>query len=466
MEDKFNLNLISKQTTSQINYYQEYKGYNTVQASSETAENLNIDDVIKFNATLTNDAFDVFDSFLLLEGILQKSADAGVTWAALAGTDNIELELNGFLKLFKEMSIYSSTDRLIERVQYPGEVSTINQFLMRDNTYPDSEGQLNLFVPDTTVDFTSTATQITNVGYLIRTRILPNGVNFQIFIPLDTVFGFFTYVRSSLSNLNFTLELVRDFGSASTRQNVFFGNPAANTIYRSFFSKIRWLIPSTRLNTKSKLNYISQFTKPIHYKFLENRCILTSIPAGAGDYTFSIGNISSNVYEIVVIFKDNVKAYNRINSLYLNTFYSNELRAAVTGSLNKIKVTIGSTDYPAKEYDFTFNSGTNTNQIAYAYKYYLNACTKKYGVNPILNYDDFRKLYTIFYFDLTAQDPSYINLNTPVAITIGRSTTFTATPDMYILLKLEKDVMLDFTQSMGGGAKMSTLELVNIPNNM
>ena len=64
------------------------------------------------------------------------------------------------------------------------------------------------------------------------------------------------------------------------------------------------------------------------------------------------------------------------------------------------------------------------------------------------------------------QDPSYINLNTPIAVTFGRSTTFTATPDMYVLLKLEKDVVLDFTQSVGGGGKMSTLELVNNPNKM
>jgi len=104
--------------------------------------------------------------------------------------------------------------------------------------------------------------------------------------------------------------------------------------------------------------------------------------------------------------------------------------------------------------------------IAFAYKYYLNACTKKYGVTPILNYDDFKNLYTLFYFDLTAQDPSYINLNTPVAITIGRSATFTAAQDMYVLLKLEKDIVLDFTQSTGGGAKMTTLELVNFPNKM
>ena len=42
------------------------------------------------------------------------------------------------------MSLYSSTDRLIERVQFPGEVSTMNQFLMRDADYSLSEGQLNL----------------------------------------------------------------------------------------------------------------------------------------------------------------------------------------------------------------------------------------------------------------------------------------------------------------------------------
>ena len=96
MEGKFNLHAIANQTTEKINYYQEYKGFNTVQVSAETAENLNIDDVLRFNATLTNDTFDVFASFLLLEGSLQKSADAGVTWTNILAADNITLELNGF----------------------------------------------------------------------------------------------------------------------------------------------------------------------------------------------------------------------------------------------------------------------------------------------------------------------------------------------------------------------------------
>ena len=195
--------------------------------------------------------------------------------------------------------------------------------------------------------------------------------------------------------------------------------------------------------------------------------LTTSIPAAGGDYTYSLGNISSNVHEIVVVFKDPIKAYNKINSCYLNTFYSDNIRSAVTGSLYKIKVTIGNIDYPAKEYDFTFNTGgINSNQLAYPFKYYINACTKKYGVTSMINYYDFKTLYSLYYFDLSAQDPSYINLNTPVAITVGRSSTFTATPDMFVLMKLEKDVILDFSQSIGGGAKMTTLELVNMPNKM
>ena len=131
-----------------------------------------------------------------------------------------------------------------------------------------------------------------------------------------------------------------------------------------------------------------------------------------------------------------------------------------------MKVTIGSTDYPAREYDFIFNSGATTNMFQYVYNYYTTACSEKYGVSPILSYDDFKNLYTIFYFDLTAQDPSYINLNTPIAITVGRSSKFLAAQDMFVLLKLERDIVLDFTQSIGGGAKMTTLELVSNANKM
>lgn len=152
MERQFNLHEISNLTTSKLKFYKEQRGFHSVQPSSETSENLNQDDIIRLEASLTNDSFDVFDSNLLMEGKLQKklTTEAETAWVDIVSTtDDITLELNGILRMFKEMVIYSNTDKIIERVSYPGEVSTINQFLMRDYDFTNSDGQLNLFLPDT-----------------------------------------------------------------------------------------------------------------------------------------------------------------------------------------------------------------------------------------------------------------------------------------------------------------------------
>ena len=51
--------------------------------------------------------------------------------------------------MFKEMTLRFSNDSELEN---PGEVATINQFIMNEYEYPDTDGQLNLFVPDTDGD--------------------------------------------------------------------------------------------------------------------------------------------------------------------------------------------------------------------------------------------------------------------------------------------------------------------------
>ena len=50
------------------------------------------------------------------------------------------------------MSLKFSNDSEIEKVTYLGEVATINQFIMNEYDYPNTDkftGQLNLFIPDT-----------------------------------------------------------------------------------------------------------------------------------------------------------------------------------------------------------------------------------------------------------------------------------------------------------------------------
>ena len=102
MEKKFDIHAIASELKDLIEFYKEEEGLHSIQPSSETAENLNQDDILDFKANLNSNLYDIFDSYLLLEGNLQKRATAGdnQNWIAL-GTDNVTIEPCGFYKMFR-----------------------------------------------------------------------------------------------------------------------------------------------------------------------------------------------------------------------------------------------------------------------------------------------------------------------------------------------------------------------------
>ena len=160
------------------------------------------------------------------------------------------------------MMLKTQADTEIGNVNHPGETATLNQFIMNEYNYLYTDGQINLFIPDS--DDGGHGND--NSQFAIRKQII--GSKFQVMLPLDCVFHFFTYVRVALSNLFIQLELHRNFISNNATKNLFFGNPEANHSYRIDLSKARWLIPYTRLNSSSKLTYDLQLKTSHSFSFL------------------------------------------------------------------------------------------------------------------------------------------------------------------------------------------------------
>ena len=100
--------------------------------------------------------------------------------------------------MFNEMTLRFINDLELETARHPGEVATINQFIMNEYDYLNTGDQLNSFVADT-VDGGHGNTEFGKRKQLI-------GSNFQVMLPLDCAFGFFTYVRVPLSNIFITLK--------------------------------------------------------------------------------------------------------------------------------------------------------------------------------------------------------------------------------------------------------------------
>ena len=427
----------------------------TLQPSGETAENLNQDDILDFKANLNNNLHDVFDSFIFLEGKIQQKLTADQNWTDLTPANNITIEPCGFYKMFKEMKLLASNDVEIEKVNHPGEVAMINQFLMCDYNYVNGHGQLNVFLPDTGDG------NHENSEFIKRKDICSNG-QFQVMIAIEPVFGFCQYVRASLGNTLLTLSLNRNFQSEASRKNFLYGHGLqANTEFRVFLSKARWGIPYTRLNNKGKELY-NKHLKDVTLGFLSNQMSFHKVGQGTDDFSINVGNIKSNVHEIITVFKDSEKEFNKNNSKYIQhlerTGDGTNEDPYIYRRLTALSNNIDGVEYPPSNCPLTFDNEKNT--IAIAYKRYINLVTHVYGIsNPILSYADFKKLYNLYPQDLRAQDNSFLNKNSSLSIKLTKTQMFT--PDMYVLTKLEKYINISPTKSDGSGNKITTLELVS-----
>ena len=58
IEKKFNLKYVSSKSDEKVKFHKE-RGIHSVQLSSETAEDLNQDDILQFNANLSNNPHDL-----------------------------------------------------------------------------------------------------------------------------------------------------------------------------------------------------------------------------------------------------------------------------------------------------------------------------------------------------------------------------------------------------------------------
>lgn len=418
LETKFNL------TDNQLNLRlnKVAQDYFEVQPAKETAEDLNQDGDLSFNFSLRNNPNDVFDIFVLYELAIQKKAKAETVFKNIEAADDITVENDFFPRMFSSMLIGSGLDQEIEKVSHPGIVSSINQFLSRSRDYTNSYGQLHMFIPDTGKG------DKTNTEYLKRKSIV--GATFQGSFPLSNVFGFLKYVRYSMNNLDFTITFTRKF--STSYNEVLMGTKAAETEYRIYFTKIRLLFKYTALSEEAKLAYLKQIPNSVQgFPFLQNRCDYVLVPAG-DTFNHSIGNVNSPIHEIVAVYKNPTKTIDQNNSKFICKIADEQI--------TEIVVNIGGFQFPLKEAHFNFDS--TKNKMFYPYESYIRGCLEQYGVEPMLNYSDFKKLYTIFYLDLRAQDQSLINTNNTVSLQMKKTNAFQ--PEMFIHAKLEKNCYINF----------------------
>ena len=253
---------------------------------------------------------------------------------------------NGMMHLFKHIR-YDLLGQEIERLQHPGQATTMLGLLKYPYDFSKSKGLNQLWYKDTT----DTAVLADNIGFKIRhdyiiTKSQPKG-SFSFKIPLKHIFGFCGDYDKVVYGLKHNLTLTKnDDNDAIYRgANNPAGNPLANP--KIVLSKISWFMPHVTPADKDKLELYKIIERkekiPVGYRMIQ--CDSASIPQNSTSFRWRLSVKSSpEVPRFIIVAFQSAKSGSQSQnpSIFDNVNVSN-----IYAMLNSVR-------YPTADYNISF----------------------------------------------------------------------------------------------------------------
>ena len=339
----------------------------------------------------------------------------------------------------------------LEIINEPGEFDTILKFITRGKDYV--QANIEGWLPDTgtgnsvalldqvpnTADEATVRTAVQslgarvnrhnlNTGYLKRRELYnnPNGTTnrtgFWIKWPLSPLFSYLDHDKVSV-NLPLKLQLRRKENNAE----IFFGSDGETGLLE--IKKLELWIPNIQpsLDIEAVLTKRLNTNRDIKINFLKRNTFTTTVINQV--HSWQIANVTNTPRFLFVAFKPTGlnTAFDVNNSLF--TGYQ-DARDGV-GSAVKItdlQVKLNQTRYPL---DPMIQDPERFN-VFESYNMYSEIC-KVFGTEPQLNPIDFRSLYPIYCFDLSAQDENLVKNGIQIQLEIKKSSSESLTAYCLIL---------------------------------
>ena len=311
--------------------------------------------------------------------------------------ENITLENNFFPRMFSQMSLKLGTSE-VETIEYPGEVSSILNFVMTDYDYKKEYGTLSGWIPDISTGDTTA----TNTSYDLRKKLYNKG--FEGSFPLKNLFGFL----QCYNRIIFLISLEISLNRIINNDEIFYG--AAPNEAKLTIEDMELWIPQITLNPLLEVKLLERLNtnKDINVSFL-NRISQSIDISNQAVYNWSVANLSNRPRYIFVAFKNSTVGYQENNSKFIQYTGTNKIKS--------IRVQLNNSNYP--DLGMVFDSIKN-HQLQ-PYNFYIEMC-KRFNNSPQLNYLDFKDLYSIFCFDVSAQDERLASNGCDVTIHITKDT--------------------------------------------
>ena len=308
------------------------------------------------------------------------------------------------MHLFRNIR-YELLGQEIEKIMYPGQATTMLGLLKYPDDFSKSKGLNQVWYKDTSVN----AAAVDNVGFKIRRDYIIKNSNPKgsFRIPLKHIFGLCEDYDKVVYGFKHELTLTRNNDDdAIFRDN----GVAAGKIT---LSKISWFMPHVTPPDKDKMDIYKIIERkeklPVGYRMIQ--CNTAAIPrAITFSWRLSVKSSPEVLRFIIVGFQTNKSGNQEENTSIFNNV-----------DVNNIYVMLNSTRYPTADYNISFVA----TKFSRVYGDVAECRTKFFNMdelvsNPNITPSDYRELYPLFLFDVSAQSEKLKYSTTDIQMRILR----------------------------------------------
>ena len=395
---------------------------------------------------LTIETQDIFthpsESYLIVEGYLEKNLNPPNALVYDLNTDLITLTNNGIMHLFKRIR-YDLSGQEIENLVHPGQATTMLGLLKYPDDFSKSKGLNQLWYKDTNLTATigraiNAVATTNNIGFDARRHHIlgsdPVG-SFNFKIPLKHIFGFCEDYDKIVYGLKHNLTLTRN----NDDDAIFKHNVDLNNVImadgRVILTKISWFMPHVIPADQYKMELYKIIERkekiPVGYRMLQ--CDSASVPQTRSfSWRLSVKS-SPEVPRFIIIGFQTGKIGNQLTnpSIFDNVNVSN------------IYVTLNSTRYPTVDYDIKFAK----NKFSRTYGDAAEFRTKFYNMDELVSNPNFtpleyRLMYPLFLFDVSKQSEKLKYSTTDIQVKMHFSAN--VPPDTQVYGVIISDRLINF----------------------
>ena len=349
---------------------------------------------------LTIETQDIFtypsESYLIVEGYLEKDVNPPNATEYNRNTDLITLTNNGIMHLFKRIR-YDLSGQEIENLVHPGQATTMLGLLKYPDDFSKSKGLNQLWYKDTNTN--ATIDNDGNAGFAVRRHYIfssdPPGT-FSFRIPLKHIFGFCEDYDKIVYGLKHNLTLTRNNNNDAIYRNDNDTAGAAMVDGRVILTDIFWFMPHVIPADQYKMELYKIIERkekiPVGYRMLQ--CDSASVPQSRSfSWRLSVKSSPEVPRFIIIGFQTN-----KINDQQENPSIFDNV------SINNIYAMLNSTRYPTVDYNIDFDK----NMFSRVYGDAAEFRSKFFNMDELISNPNFtpleyRLMYPLFLFDVSKQ---------------------------------------------------------------